>query len=442
MILHQDFRSARRHFVERLGQRRLTFRREMTSLARGTDGEAGECRKLGGEGLGRRDADLGTGKGAHKAGRLARERAFRHVDHGKRRQPRLLDVAHGFQRVHGLAGLRDEETSALRVQGHVPIAKFRTDIDIDRQSRQLLEPVFRDHAGIRGRAAGHHGHAGERSEVDRQVRELNAVIMGACEGAERIAEHGRLLMDLLVHEMAIIALADQRAGKCRLGDRTLDGIAMHVEDLGAIGTNDRPVAFFQILNAIGQVRQGERIGTDIHFTVAVTDGERAAATRANQEIFVILEQQGERKGTFEAIERRPRCLDRLHATLEIGADQMRHHLGIGLRPELMPLLQELEAQRLEILDDAVMHDGNAAGFVRMGIVFGGGSMGGPAGVADAGGPGKRITFQDGFEIGELAFGASPLDPTVDQGRDAGAVIAAIFEALQRIEQQGRCRLPA
>ncbi len=121
---------------------------------------------------------------------------------------------------------------------------------------------------------------------------------------------------------------------------------------------------------------------------------------------------------------------------------MRHHLGVGLGLELMALLQELMAERLEVLDDAVMHDRNASGHVRMGVVLGGCSMGGPAGMADADGAVERCSLEHGFEIDELALGASPFDPTVDQGCDAGAVIAAIFEAFQRIEQQGRRRLPA
>ena len=46
------------------------------------------------------------------------------------------------------------------------------------------------------------------------------------------------------------------------------------------------------------------------------------------------------------------------------------------------------------------------------------------------------------KIAELALGAAPRDGTMFQRRDAGAVIAAIFEPLQRIDQARRNRLDA
>ncbi len=124
------------------------------------------------------------------------------------------------------------------------------------------------------------------------------MINGAGEGAERIAEHGRLLVNFLVHEVAVIALADQRTGKGRLGDRPLGGIAQRIEDLGAVGADDRPVPFLQILNAIGQIGERQGIRADIHLAVAIADRERAAAPGADQKIFVTFEQKGEREGSL------------------------------------------------------------------------------------------------------------------------------------------------
>src|SRR5690606_7733238 len=60
----------------------------------------------------------------------------------------------------------------------------------------------------------------------------------------------------------------------------------------------------------------------------------------------------------------------------------------------------------------------------------------PAGVADAGGAGQRPLVDQGGEVGELALGAAALDVPVHQGGDAGAVIAAILEPAQRLDQKG------
>jgi hypothetical protein len=61
-------------------------------------------------------------------------------------------------------------------------------------------------------------------------------------------------------------------------------------------------------------------------------------------------------------------------------------------------------------------------------------------VTDAGHAGERLRVERTLKIGEFAFGAPALDPPADQGRDAGAVIAAILEPLERVEQQRGGRL--
>src|SRR5690606_36529449 len=47
-----------------------------------------------------------------------------------------------------------------------------------------------------------------------------------------------------------------------------------------------------------------------------------------------------------------------------------------------------------------------------------------------------------LEIGQLALGAAPLDAAVDQRGDAGAVVAAVLQALERVEQEWSGRLAA
>ena len=63
--------------------------------------------------------------------------------------------------------------------------------------------------------------------------------------------------------------------------------------------------------------------------------------------------------------------------------QDRHGLGVGLGSEGVAEGRQLAAQRLEILDDAVMDDGDPVGRDRMGIGLGRQAMGRPVGVADA-----------------------------------------------------------
>ena len=114
-----------------------------------------------------------------------------------------------------------------------------------------------------------------------------------------------------------------------------------------------------------------------------------------------------------------------------------HRLGIRIGAKDMAEPFELLPQGLEILDNAIVDDRDAAGGDRMGIGLGRQAVGRPAGVPDADHPLHRLMIEPTGEVGELALGAAALDTPVDQGRDAGRVIAAVFEAAQTFEQPRR-----
>ena len=60
--------------------------------------------------------------------------------------PLRLGVAQRRQRVGGLARLRDEDRQIALAQRRLAIAEFGGDIDLDRQPREALEPVFARHS--------------------------------------------------------------------------------------------------------------------------------------------------------------------------------------------------------------------------------------------------------------------------------------------------------
>jgi hypothetical protein len=113
---------------------------------------------------------------------------------------------------------------------------------------------------------------------------------------------------------------------------------------------------------------------------------------------------------------------------------MQHDLGIGLGLEDRALLLEHLAQLAEILDDAVMHDGDAFGGMRMGVVLGRLAVGGPAGVTDPGMTVERGIVQPLLEILQLALGTPPVELLAFQRRDPCGIVTAIFQPLQGIDQ--------
>jgi hypothetical protein len=63
----------------------------------------------------------------------------------------------------------------------------------------------------------------------------------------------------------------------------------------------------------------------------MADGQRWAVARANDEILVSPEHDGQRKGAFQPLQRLVRGLDRLQAPGQFAPHQMCDDLGIGLR---------------------------------------------------------------------------------------------------------------
>ena len=117
-------------------------------------------------------------------------------------------------------------------------------------------------------------------------------------------------------------------------------------------------------------------------------------------------------------------------------DQVGDHFGIGLRGELVAQRAQAFALRLVVLDDAVVHQRQLAmADVRMRIAFGHAAVGGPAGVADAEGGVEALGDRRGFHLGDAAGAAHAAHGFAIDHRDAGGIVAAVFQPLEPIDQQ-------
>src|SRR5215212_6468843 len=113
---------------------------------------------------------------------------------------------------------------------------------------------------------------------------------------------------------------------------------------------------------------------------------------------------------------------------------MQNDLGVGFSFEHRAVFLKRSAQLAEILDDAVVDNGDAIGRMRMRVGLGRLAVRGPTGVADAGMAAQRLGLQSFFEVLEFAFGATALDVVAFQSRHARGIVTAIFQALERIYQ--------
>ena len=117
-------------------------------------------------------------------------------------------------------------------------------------------------------------------------------------------------------------------------------------------------------------------------------------------------------------------------------DEVSNHFGVGIGGEHVAGGGKLFAQRFVVFDDAVVHHRQPARDVRVRVAFAGRAVRGPARVRNAavalcpGGVHLRRQF------GDAADGAQAQQPGVVNQRQAGRVVAAVFELAQAFDEDG------
>ena len=132
------------------------------------------------------------------------------------------------------------------------------------------------------------------------MRQRDLLLELADIGAERLRHDHRLLENLLLHEVAVIALLDLRRAGAGIDDRPLDRLVVAVEDLHLVMGDDGPVALVQIGDAAGERGERERVGAEIILALAIADGERRPEPGADDQAGMVAEQDGEREGAVQA----------------------------------------------------------------------------------------------------------------------------------------------
>ena len=133
-----------------------------------------------------------------------------------------------------------------------------------------------------------------------------------------------------------------------------------------------------------------------------------------------------------------RPLGALGRAVKGAADKMGKHLGIGLGLELVAFRLHLGAEGGVVLDDTVVDEGQLAGAVEVGVgvLPGNLPMGGPTGVADAGGAADRVLLNGAAEFVDAADFLTDGNHPLLEGGDPGRVIATVFQAAESLQKDG------
>ncbi len=441
LVHRQRLLQVARQTPQRLDQLRLDASGQGAAHLADGQGQQQQADQLGGERLGRGHADLRTGVGQQGQVGLAHQRAGADVaDRQAGQVAGRLGIAQGSQGIGGFPGLGDGDEQRVGLHRHLAVAELAGHLDLAGNAGQLFQPVAGDHAGVEAGAAGddlHVAHLGE--QLGRLRAEgLHQHVIGAQAAFQGALHHLGLLVDFLEHEVAVLALLRRLGAFVELHGVALHAAAFGIPDLHAVLADLGDVALLQIDEAVGDLAQGQRVGGQEVLAQAQTDHQRAAAARGEDAVRLRSADHRQAVGAVQLLDRRLERISQVRQALQRVVQQVDDGLGVGLRGEQVTEALEPLAQLLVVLDDAVVHHRQLlAGEVRMGVGLAGHAVGGPASMGDAQATEQRLLHQRLFQRGDLADAAAATQlAVVGVDRHAGAVVAAVFEALEALDENG------
>ena len=387
-------------------------------------------------------ADLRPGLQHDGHVRLAHERTHGHVaDRCRVGKARLLRDTQRRQRVRRLPGLRERQEETPRQRRHRPVAPLAGDLRLRRDADVLFDPVPPDAGRVVRRAAGHQ-RDGLRVVQDARRADSEGRFQHARAPEppfERIAHDPRLFVDLALHVVAVVALVDLVEDMLDTDRRPHDRLVCRAPHADGIAADVHQVAFLEEDEPVRHGTQRQDVRGDEILLDADSDDERAAEARTDHASGFVAADDADRVGALEALDRRAHGGQQVPFLLVVVVDEMDDDLGVGLRLEAVARRDHLVAQRLEALDDAVVHEGDAAvGDVRMRVRLARSAVRGPARMRDPGGAAQGALPDAVGQGTDLPQGASAIDarPVGDYGQSRG-VVAPVLEPLQALEQDAR-----
>src|SRR3546814_10879783 len=121
----------------------------------------------------------------------------------------------------------------------------------------------------------------------------------------------------------------------------------------------------EISDLLRQRRKRERVAAEVGFALAVTNDAGRAEARADEQVGMAAKGYGQREGAAKLRQHRLHRVGGRLARFDLFGNEMRHDFGIGLALEAPAAPGERLAQRLEILDDAVVDERDLARRVRV-----------------------------------------------------------------------------
>ena len=299
-------------------------------------------------------------------------------------------------------------------------------------------------ADIGRRAAGDHIDAAQAAQI--ALIELHIVQHDAAVAdpwIDRIAQGLGLVVNFLEHEVRIAALL--RSGHLPLDvlGRLAHGRAVCVIELRGVLREHDHIAVVEIHDAARIRQDGRDIRGNEVLSLAEAEDQRTVLLDGDHGIRPVGAEDAERIAALDPAERQADGLHQIVFLFIIVFQQIGNDLRVRLGAERLALLQQELLQRQEILNDAVVHDADAAvcGHLRMRILVRGCAVRRPAGMADAEITGeRRAVFRLCAQDGQTALGLGELQLPFRKNTQSSGIIAAILQTGKAVQQNGSCLL--
>ena len=256
-------------------------------------------------------------------------------------------------------------------------------------------------------------------------------------------EGARLLHDLLEHEVVVAALLRRFDVPDHAGNLLLDRLPGTVIDREMVGRQLRKFAVVDVNHVFRMRNERRNVGGKEVLARADAEDHRSAVFGDEQAIRLVCTQNAEHIAALQPGGGAHHGL--LQIAVIVHVDQMHHNFRIRLAVEHIALGQQHFAQLQIVFDDAVMYDGKLAVIadMRMGVHIRRRAVRGPSGMTDADAAAQVCAVMRLFaEVADHTARFDHMDGPILLHRDAGGVIAAIFERFQPFQQNRRSFLPA
>ena len=216
----------------------------------------------------------------------------------------------------------------------------------------------------------------------------------------------------------------------------LEWFAGGIKETNAVAGDDGNFVLVQKENRPCVWKDSGNIRRDKTLTIRASHDDRGALPDGNNLLRIV---GGDRCKCKQPLQLRKRFQDCLfQVSIEMLLDQVGDHFRVRFGSECMSVRDKLSLQAKVVLDDSVVGNNDAAFAipVRMGILFSGPAMRGPACVTQAELAGYRLFGNQILELLQLARRAPNLKVLTLDDRDAGRVIAAVFERPEATHDDG------